>query len=235
MTRTDNLLPTLQALVAAALLMLGTTVGATTSAEDNTPETPEAVVEYVVTDALNSIAERQETLAADRDAAVAIFNDQVRPYVDTLLMARFAMGPAARTADPADIERLAEALADRVANLYAGALQRYAEDAADFAESGSVDLRLVSEKDNRAIVSALAEGPGIDSLKLRIQLYKRDDRWRVFDIETSGISILLVFRDALQSAAGRDGGVDAMIEALEEGAIDVEDEWEEQTGGDEAQ
>ena len=218
-----------------ALAFLGGVASAATADEDDAPMTPKAVVEEVVTDALSRIAEDPETVAGDRDAAVAIFNEQVRPYVDTLLMARFAMGPAARTADPADIERLGEALADRVANLYAGALQRYAQDAADFAENGNVDLRLVSEKDNRAIVSALAEGPGIDSLKLRIQLYKRDDRWRVFDIETSGISILLVFRDALQSAAGRDGGVDAMIEALEEGAIDVEDEWEEKTGSDAAQ
>lgn len=209
--------------------MLGMTTGTATAETDDVPATPKAVVEHVVTDALNSIAERQETLAADRDAAVEIFNDQVRPWVDTQLMARFAMGPAARTADPADIDRLAEALADRVANLYAGALQRYAEDAADFAERGSVDLRLVSEKDERAIVSALAEGPGIDELQLRIQLYQRDDRWRVFDIETSGVSILLVFRDALQSAAGRDGGVDAMIEALEDGAVDVEEAWEEET------
>ena len=225
----------MRALLATLALALLVGLANATMAEDDVPESPTAVVEYVVTDALNSIAERQATLVADRDAAVAIFNEQVRPYVDTRLMARFAMGPAARTADPADIERLAEALADRVANLYAGALQRYAEDAADFAESGSVDLRLVSEKGKRAIVSALAEGPGVDSLKLRIQLYQRDDRWRVFDIETSGVSILLVFRDALRSAAGRDGGVDAMIAALEEGAIDVENEWEEKTGGDEDQ
>lgn len=219
-------------LLSAALLLAGR---ATATAGDETPPaSPTGVVEYVVTDALNSIAERQDALAEDREVAVTIFNDQVRPYVDTRLMARFAMGPAARTADPADIDRLAAALADRVANLYAGALQRYAREAADFATQGSVDLRTVSEKDNRAVVNAVARGPSIDDLELRIQLYERDGRWRVFDIETRGVSILLVFRDALQSAAGRDGGVDEMIAALEDGAVDVEDAWEEETGGSQA-
>jgi phospholipid transport system substrate-binding protein len=215
-------------LLSVALLLAGQATA--TVGDEAPPASPTGVVDYVVTDALDRITEQRQAIAEDRSTAVAIFNEQVRPYVDTRLMARFAMGPAARTADPADIDRLAEALADRVANLYAGALQRYAGEAADFAAQGRVDLRLVSENDNRAVVNAVAEGPEIGELALRIQLYKRDERWRVFDIETSGVSILLVFRDALQSAAGRDGGVDEMIAALEEGAVDVEDAWDEETG-----
>ena len=218
-------------LLAIALLLAGllpATVAASADAGGE-PASPEEVVNEVVTEALQTIAEERETLATDRAAGVELFNDQVLPWVDTDLMARFAMGPAARQADPAEIERLQAALTNRVANLYAGALQRYAEEAADFADEGQVTLRTVSEDDKRAIVSAQVRGPHVDDLTLRIQLYKRNDRWRVFDIETSGVSILLVFRDALQ-AASHGGDVDAMIAALEEGSVNVKEAWEEETG-----
>ncbi len=219
----------------AVLLITGlalTGVSAHTHADltEGAPDTPEAVVDHVVAQALTRIAEAAETLDGDRAVALEIFNDEVRPYIDTHLMARFAMGPAARRADPTDIDRLSDALANRVANLYAGALQRYAAEAVDFAEDGEVMLRTVTEDEKRAIISALVRGPHVEDLTLRIQLYRRDGHWRVFDIETSGVSILLVFRDALQAAAGRDGNVDAMIAALEEGAVKVEEAWEEAEG-----
>ncbi len=204
-------------------------------ASGNGASTPEGVVDHVVTQALQRIAESGETLEADRAVARAIFDDEVLPWIDTDLMARFAMGPAARRADPADIERLSNALAERVANLYSGALQRYANEAVDFAADGKVTLRTVTEDDRRAIVMAQVRGPHVEDLNLRIQLYQRDARWRVFDIESSGVSILLVFRDALQSAAGRDGGVDAMIAALEQGAVNVEQAWEEAEDNGETQ
>ena len=230
MTRSSPLARTLLALIAALLIPATGVQASATTPDEGPPEAPKAVVNYVVTEALNRIVDERETLANDRAAGVELFNSRVRPWMDTQLMARFAMGPAARTAEPAEIERLATALADRVANLYAGALQRYAQEAVDFAEKGEVNLRLVTEEDDRAIVNAIAQGPDIDPLELRIQLYKRDERWRVFDIEARGVSMLLVFRDALQAEAGRDGGVDAMIAALEEGTVDVEGTWEEETG-----
>ena len=217
--------------LAIAVLLVGLLPAAAGASTDATapPASPQEVVHEVVTEALTTIAEQREALATDRAAGVALFNDQVLPWVDTELMARFAMGPAARRAEPAEIERLRTALAERVANLYAGALQRYAEEAADFAEQGEVSLRTVTEDGDRAIVSANVRGPHVDDLTLRIQLYRRDGHWRVFDIETSGVSILLVFRDALQSAS-HGGDVNAMIAALEAGSVDVEEAWEEEAG-----
>ena len=223
------------ALLIASFALTGVSANTQADSAKAAATSPEAVVDHVVAQALRRIAESAETLNGDRAVALDIFNDEVRPYIDSYLMARFAMGPAARRADPDDIERLSEALANRVANLYAGALQRYAAEAVDFAEAGEVMLRTVTEDDKRAIVSALVRGPHVEDLTLRIQLYKRENQWRVFDIETSGVSILLVFRDALQAAAGRDGDVDTMIAALEEGAVNVEQAWEEAEGEEAAQ
>jgi phospholipid transport system substrate-binding protein len=225
--------------IRATLLMLAATMLATSlaasgvaaaSTGDGTPRglAPEAVVDKVVTDALETIAEQHDRIQADRQTARAIFDERIRPFVDTQVMARFVMGPAARQASPEAIARLESALARRIGNLYAGALQRYTREATDFASEGEVRLRTVTEDDRRAVIAASVRGPHVDDMTLRIQLYHREDRWRVFDIETSGVSILLVFRDALQSA-GRNGDVDAMIAALEDGAVDVEKAWQTET------
>ena len=222
-------------MLAAAILAIGGAASGVVAAStgDGTARglAPEAVVEKVVTDALQTIAEQHERIQADRDSARAIFDERILPFVDTQVMARFVMGPAARQAQPGEIERLESALARRIGNLYAGALQRYTREAVDFASEGEVALRTVTQDDRRAVIAANVRGPHVDDMTLRIQLYHRDDRWRVFDIETSGVSILLVFRDALQSA-GRNGDVDAMIAALEDGAVDVDSAW--QSGSDPA-
>ena len=189
---------------------------------------PEAVVFEVVTDALERLAADPDTLREDGEAARAFFDEHVLPWVDIRLMARFALGRAARQASADELERFTRALERRVATLYVRALQRYAEEAADFAREGEVILRTVSQEDDRAIIAATLRGPHVEDLSLRVQLYHRDARWRVFDIETSGVSMLLVFRDALRDAA-RDGGVEAMIAALEQGSVQVEEAWEAET------
>ena len=215
---------------AAALLalMLGLSMAGATSEQSVDNEDPEAVVSQVVSEALDVLADDIERLTDDEDAGRAFFDEQVLPWLDTDLMARFTMGRAARQASDEEIERFTRALEARVANLYTSSLERYAEEARDFAENGEIDLRTVSEKDDRAVISAQISSPALERTTLRIQLHRREDRWRVFDVETSGVSMLLVFRDALRSAA-QDDGVSAMIAALEEGTVEVEEAWEEET------
>jgi len=210
-------------------LMLGlSTAGAAIDERSVDNEDPEAVVSQVVSEALDRLAEDIDHLTADEDAGRAFFDEQILPWLDTDLMARFTMGRAARQASDEEIERFTRALEGRVANLYTSSLERYAEEARDFSQNGEIDLRTVSQKDDRAVISAQISSPELDRTTLRIQLYRRDDRWRVFDVETSGVSMLLVFRDALRSAA-RDDGVSAMIAALEDGTVEVEEAWEEET------
>lgn len=213
---------------ALALLMLGLpSAGASIDKDAIDDEDPEAVVSQVVSEALDVLADDIDRLTEDEDAARAFFDEQVLPWLDTDLMARFAMGRAARQASDKEIQRFTDALETRVANLYTNSLQSYADEAKNFTEEGEISLRTVSLKDDRAVISAQISSPELERTTLRVQLHRRDERWRVFDVETSGVSMLLVFRDALRSAAG-DDGIDAMIAALEEGAVEVEEAWEEE-------
>ena len=215
------------ALIITGFALTAAPIQARADAAEGVTASPEAVVDRVVAQALMRIAESQERLKTDEAAARAVFDEVVRPYIDAHTMARFVMGPAARRADQAEIKRLSDALIERVANLYTSSLQGYVDDIVDFAGEGKVFVRTVTEDGQRAIVSARVRGPGVDDRTLRLQLYRRDEQWRVFDIESSGVSILLVFRDALQDATGRNGDVDAMIAALEEGMVNVDEAWEE--------
>ncbi len=227
-------MPRLASLLPAVVLTLGLALVtgpamASANGAGGEPRDPQAVVSEAVTRALNALAENPGQLREDGAAARAFFADYVLPWVDIDLMARFALGRAARQASPDELERFTRALEERVATLYVRALQRYADEAANFADNGEVSLRTVSEKDDRAVIAARLRGPGVEDLALRVQLYRRDTHWRVFDIETSGVSMLLVFRDALSNAA-RNGGVEAMIAALEKGSVEVEEAWEAETG-----
>ena len=215
------------ATLALATLLVALPMAPPTAAADET-EAAEAVVDRVVTQALEALIEQREALQDDDDAARAFFEEHVRPWMDFELMTRFAMGREARQASEEQLSRFGAALERRVANLYIQALQGYLEDTVEFAREGEVVLRTVSQDDRRAVIAARLRGAAADDLALRIQLHHREDTWRVFDIETSGVSLLLVFRDAVRDAAGGQG-VDAMIAALEEGRVDVEDSWEAET------
>ena len=214
--------------VALLALMLGFSVAGAADKQSVDNEDPEAVVSQVVSNALDVLAEDIDRLTDDEDAGRAFFDEQVLPWLDTDLMARFTMGRVARQASDEEIKRFTCALETRVANLYTSSLESYASEAEDFAENGEIDLRTVSQKDDRAVISAQISSPQLERTTLRIQLHRRDHRWRVFDVETSGVSMLLVFRDALRSAA-QDDEVEAMIAALEEGTVEVEEAWEDET------
>jgi len=213
--------------LALAGLLMAVPLSLPTAAADQT-EDAEAVVDRVVTQALDALIEQREALQDDDDAARAFFEEHVRPWMDIDLMTRFAMGREARQASEEQLSRFGDALQRRVANLYVQALQGYLEDTVEFAREGEVVLRTVSQDDRRAVIAARLRGAAADDLALRIQLHYREDTWRVFDIETSGVSLLLVFRDAVRDAADGEG-VDAMIAALEEGRVDVEETWEAET------
>lgn len=190
-------------------------------------ESPEAVVDRVVRETLTIISDNIEAIETDAAVARDIVDTYILPWLDTELMARFTMGRLARQASEDEITRFTSALERRIANLYANALREFATETVDFAENGEVSLRTVSEEPPRAVVRALVQGPRVDDMALRLQLYYRDDRWRVFDVETSGVSLLVVFRDALQPA-GSEGGIEAMIAALEDGELNLEEAWEEE-------
>lgn len=190
-----------------------------------TSDSPEAVVDRVVSDTLTVIRENIDGIKNDDAIAQEIVNTQILPWFDTQLMARFAMGRLARQASEEEITRFTRALEQRIGNLYVDALKEFATETVDFSENGEVQLRTVSEESPRAVISARVIGPNVEDTTLRLQLYYRDDRWRVFDVETSGVSLLIVFRDALQPA-GRDGGIPAMIAALEEGDLNIEEALE---------
>ena len=213
--------------LALAGLLVAVPLSLPTAAADQT-EDAEAVVDRVVTQALDALIEQREALQDDDDATRAFFEEHVRPWMDIDLMTRFAMGREARQASEEQLSRFGDALQRRVANLYVQALQGYLEDTVEFAREGEVVLRTVSQDDRRAVIAARLRGAAADDLALRIQLHYREDTWRVFDIETSGVSLLLVFRDAVRDAADGEG-VDAMIAALEEGRVDVEETWEAET------
>ena len=220
---------TLRAAALLALMLgLSDAVNAAANKEAIDESNPEAVVSQVVNEALNVLAEDIDRFKENEDAVQAFFSEHILPWLDTELMARFALGRVARQATDEDIQRFKDALEERVAKLYTGSLQSYAEETRRFAERGDVSLRTVSTNDDRAVVSAQISSPELERTTLRIQLHRRDNRWRVFDIETSGVSMLLVFRDALRSAAS-DGRIEELIAALENGTVEVEEAWEDET------
>lgn len=180
----------------------------------------------VVGEALTRIAAEAEALGEDATLARRIVATEALPHIDLEVMTRFILGPRARQVDAATRERFAEALGERLTRLYAAALQRYAEDIADFAERGRIDLRLLAEDDRRATVAARIRSPDVRETTVRVQLYRRDGAWRVFDIEIAGISALLLFRDALSDRLRREG-VEAVIAELTHGSAGLEGAWEE--------
>lgn len=188
--------------------------------------TPDAVVRAVVGDALERIAGEAQALREDEGLARRVVEEEALPHVDLEVMTRFLLGPRAREVDAATRERFADALGERLTRLYAAALQRYAEDIADFAADGQLDLRLLGEDGQRATVAARLRSPELRETTLRLQLYRRDGRWRVFDIEVAGISALLLFRDVLGDKLRREG-VEAVIADLADGDAGLEGAWEE--------
>ncbi len=179
---------------AACLVPLAPALAATTQGA------PSQLVLENSTRVLRTLEARRAEFAADRGALDKFISSEFNKMFDRDYAARLVLGRHARGADPAEIKRFADALADSLTSRYGASLVSF--------DSG-LKVKVNSESSLRggAIVKVSSEfiRKNGDAVPVDYLMHKDGGKWKVFDVMVEGVSFVQTFRGQFDQPLSRKG------------------------------
>jgi phospholipid transport system substrate-binding protein len=192
--------------VAGAAILLGHRAAAT-EAVSRGDMSPDALVESVSTEVLDSIKADPALRNGDFNKLQRLIDDKVAPYVDFERMTRLSVGPGWRGATPEQRQALMREFRIYVVRTYSGALSRVTDHKVKMrpfkAQAGDADV----------MVRTLVAPSNGDPIQLDYRLEKTDSGWKIYDVTILGVSMVETFRNSFASEVNQNG-VDGLIKAL---------------------
>lgn len=171
-------------------------------------QSPEAMVQTVTTEVLNDLRSRKEVYKSDPRQLVSLFEQIIVPHFDIRIMAREALGVNWRRATPEQQKRFMAAFRQLLVDDYANAFRNYAEQTVEFLPEHA------GAGKHYALVATHVTSPGEQPVRVNYRLYRVGSDWRIYDVETDGVSLLLTYRDSFSHELQRET-LDALITRIE--------------------
>jgi phospholipid transport system substrate-binding protein len=194
--------------LASAAALIGVARPATAAeAASRAGMAPDALVQSVSTEVLDSIKADPALHSGDFDKLQKLIDDKVAPYVDFDRMTRLSVGPGWRSATPEQREALIREFRTYVLRTYSGALSRVTDH--------QVKMRPFKGQpsDTDVLVRTQVAPSAGDPIQLDYRLEKTDSGWKIYDVTILGVSMVETFRNAFASQVNQ-GGVDGLIKSL---------------------
>ena len=146
---------------------------------------------------------------AEFDSQVQRLEQLLLPHVDFARIARWVMGRHWKQASEPQRQQLKQAfrelLVRTLVRSVGGILPEYIH---------YLPPRVDLER-NRAVVRTEVRRPGLAMLPIDYHLYRREGRWRVFDVRFEGVSLMTGYRTSF-SAEIREHGIGGLISSLQQ-------------------
>lgn len=173
------------------------------------PESPVALVERLTADVLEAIRQDPQLRAGDRDAALALAERKVLPYIDFRRMAALAVGRAWRRASPAQQDVLAAEFRAMLIRTYATAIGAYR------GQTMEVESRQPGGDADEVVVRNRFLNPGRAPVRVDYWMHRTPEGWKAYDIVVGGVSLVTSYRSSFQEEVER-GGVEGLIARMRE-------------------
>ncbi|MHB8950624.1 MAG: MlaC/ttg2D family ABC transporter substrate-binding protein [Rhodoferax sp.] len=174
-------------------------------------EAPDALIQRLTTEALNSIKADKAVQSGDFDRVIALVDTLVMPNVDFKRMTASAVGPKWRQATPEQQQRLQEEFKILLVRTYAGALSQVNE----------VKFRVLpmrsSPNDKEVVVRTQVIGRG-DPIQLDYRLEKTPGQgagWQIHNLNVMGVWLVDTYRSQFAQEINTKG-IDGLISTLAE-------------------
>jgi len=187
----------------AAILAGGPAAAAGTDAS----MAPDALVQSVSTEVLDSIKADPALRNGDFEKLQKLIDDKVAPHVDFERMTRLSVGRGWRDATPEQRQALIREFRTMLVRTYSGALSRVTDH--------QVKMRPFKGQptDTDVIVRTQVAPSAGDAIQLDYRLEKIDSGWKIYDVTILGVSLVENFRNSFASEINQ-SGVDGLIKAL---------------------
>ena len=172
-------------------------------------EAPDALVQRISGDVLDTIKADKSIKAGDIDKIMLLVDSKIMPNVNFQRMTASAVGPAWRTATPEQQKRLQEEFKTLLVRTYAGALDQVSD------QSVTVRPFRGSPNDKEVLVRTEIRGGG-DPVQLDYRLEKTPGEgggWKVYNLNVLGVWLVDTYRSQFAQEINAKG-VDGLIESL---------------------
>jgi phospholipid transport system substrate-binding protein len=189
--------------VAACLLLVQGVM-----AEENPGQGPYQLVQSVTGQMVDAMRSDRGKLQKDPRQLVALMEKIVAPHIDFGLMGREVLGRYWGRADKQQHACFQAAFKQLLIDDYTAAFRNYSNQTVEM-----LPPHPASGKD-RALVSTDVNTPGSPRLRVDYRLHRDGGVWRIYDVDVSGVSLLLNYRDAFEEQL-QHGNVAELTAAIE--------------------
>jgi phospholipid transport system substrate-binding protein len=190
--------------LATAALLLG--VGTAQAAD--AIKAPDQLIKEVSTDVLDAVKADKSIQAGDVQKVIALVDAKVMPYVNFQRMTASAVGRYWRQATPEQQKRLQEEFKTLLVRTYSGALAQVKD------QTVQLKPMRAGPDDKDVVVKTEVRGKG-DPIQLDYRLEKRDDGWKIYDVNVLGVWLVQNYTSSFAQEIGANG-IDGLIAKLVE-------------------
>jgi phospholipid transport system substrate-binding protein len=174
-------------------------------------EAPDALIERLTKDALDTIEKDPSVQAGDVGRIMQLIDEKVMPHLDFQRMTASAVGPGWRQATPEQRKRLEAEFKKLLVRTYAGAMSQ--------AKNLTFNVKPLraSPEDKEVVVRTLIKGRG-DPAQLDYRLEKTPGvgaGWKIFNLNVLGVWLVDTYRSQFAAEINAKG-VDGLISTLTE-------------------
>jgi phospholipid transport system substrate-binding protein len=172
-------------------------------------EAPEAFIQRITNDTLNTIKADKALRNGDINKVMQLVDTQLMPHVNFRRMTALATGPAWRKATPEQQKRLQDEFKVLLVRTYSGALSQITDQVV------AVKPLRAGQEDKNLVVNTEVRGKG-DPIQLDYRLEKTPGQgsgWMIFDLNVLGVWLIENYRNQFTKEINA-GGIDALITSL---------------------
>ena len=169
-------------------------------------QAPDVVIREVFRELLNQLDLKRQEDTLTHESVREIFATLLNPRIDYLSLARWILRDHWVNASDDQQTEFLHAFELYIINTYALALS----------DGKRIELEVEDNpllRKNTAVVTAGIKVADADAVPLDFRLIQRDERWLLFDVSFSGVSLARTFRSDFNYVA-KDGGIDAVTTHL---------------------
>ena len=172
------------------------------------PAAPDVAIREIFDELLKQLDEQDAETAGElsHDTVREIFVSLLSPYIAYETLARWILRDYWTESSHAQRTAFIAAFEDYIINTYALALS----------DGHDINLEIKDQpilRNNAAIVAADFTVADADAIPLSFRLLREGDRWQLFDVAFSGVSLARTFRSDFRFVA-QNGGIDAVTAHL---------------------
>lgn len=173
-----------------------------------TMEAPDALIQRVSGDVLNTIKTDPTIRAGDLNKVNALVDTKIMPHVNFTRMTSSAVGRFWRQATPEQKQKLQAEFKVLLMRTYSGALSQVKDQTLGFKPYRA------NPQDTEVVVNTEVRGRG-DPIALSYRLEKTAEGWKIYDLNVAGVWLVDTYRNQFAqeiNANGLDGLIAALVE-----------------------